>query len=98
MGAGRQAEDMHLALCLAPGVGSTLFQNALQKASVAGIDADAFFEMPATDLSSRLGLPPKAASELANPKSQLHATIAKYTKQVGTKPVRLLTPDNVLYP
>jgi DNA processing protein len=99
VGVDREAEeDLHLALCFAPGIGSAAFRDILAKRAVTGSSASKVLEMTADHLVSSLGIPQKAASELADSKSQLHATVARYKKQVGSKPVRLLTGDSVLYP
>jgi len=99
VGADHEAEeDFLLALCLAPGIGSRAFGEILAKRSQIGMPADALFNASAADLSSQLGLPARAADLLTDRRSELHRSLATYKKQVGTKPVRLLTTDNVLYP
>jgi DNA processing protein len=93
-----EEEALQLALCFAPGVGSGTFRGILQKLKLSGIEPAAFFDVSKETMTEELGIPQTAAAMLADRRSGLHESVAKYRKQVGTKPVRLLTLESVLYP
>ena len=89
-------EDFLLALCLS--VGSAAFGAVLQKMAVMGIDPKTVSEIDGEILTAHLGIPAAAAAAMADRGSEVHKAVARYRKQVGTKSVRMLTPESVLYP
>jgi DNA processing protein len=91
-------EDLELALCLAPKVGSDAFRKVLSKISLLGIPPKEVFEMAREALVEDLGMPQAAADQIADSRSKLYEALDRYKKQVGTKTVRLLTSESVIYP
>ncbi|MEO7453903.1 MAG: DNA-processing protein DprA [Fimbriimonadales bacterium] len=90
-------EDLHLALCLAPGVGSAIFRSVVDEVRVSRLSPREVFESDFAGLVG-LGLPELGAAALSNRGSSLYESLDKYKKQVGSKTLRFLTSGNVLYP
>jgi DNA processing protein len=91
-------QDLELALCFAPKMGSEAFRSALTQIASLGLTPEEILSMTASDLRNKLGLPETAADAIANPSSNSNKAVRVYRERVGTKNVRLITWTNVIYP
>lgn len=93
-----ETSDFELALSLAPKVGSELFRKIVSKQTQHGLDSRACLEMDASALTSELGMPAATAEAFADRTSSMYADLDRFKRQVGAKPVRLVTTASAIYP
>ena len=89
--------DLRLAICMAKGAGGASFRKICDRISSLGLKPNQVFEMSAEALCNDVGLPREAAEQFVR-RTDLAKTVSDYKEKVGTKDVRMLTSDNVLFP
>jgi DNA processing protein len=91
-------EDLELALCFAPTMGSESFRSALTRIASLGASAREVLSMSEWSLQKQLGLNPAAAKAVADPMSKSNQSVREFRDKVGSKNVRLITWTSVIYP